>query len=58
MAKELNEFLGHYKRETEVFTVFKEEQGMVPRHIFEEFVAFANDTDLEEVLTLQTKMYR
>ena len=58
VAKELNEFLGHYRRETECFTVFKEEQGMVPRHTFEEFVAFANDTDLEDVLTLQTKLYR
>ncbi len=31
---------------------------MVARHVFEEFVAFANDQDLEEVLTLQTKLYR
>ena len=53
VAKELNEFLGHYRRETECFTVFKEEQGMVPRHTFEEFIAFANDSDLEDVLTLQ-----
>ena len=58
VAKELNEFLGHYRRETELYTVFREESGMVPRHIFEEFVAFANDSDLEEVLTLQTKLYR
>ena len=58
VAKELNEFLSHYRRETECFTVFREEAGMVPRHIFEEFVAFANDSDLEEVLTLQTKLYR
>ena len=26
---------------------------MVPRHVFEEFVAFANDSDMEDVLTLQ-----
>ena len=58
VAKELNEFLGHYRRETECFTVFKEEAGMVPRHTFEEFIAFANDSDLEDVLTLQTKLYR
>ena len=58
VAKELNEFLGHYRRETECFTIFKEEAGMVPRHTFEEFVAFANDSDLEDVLTLQTKLYR
>ena len=30
----------------------------VPRHVFEEFVAFANDSDMEDVLTLQTKLYR
>ena len=47
-----------YRRETEFFTVFREEQGMVPRHIFEEFIAFAHDSDLEDVLTLQTKLYR
>ncbi|TRY73203.1 hypothetical protein TCAL_16885 [Tigriopus californicus] len=58
VAKELNEFLGHYRRETDLYTAFKEESGMIPRHTFEEFIAFANDTDLEEVLTLQTKLYR
>ena len=31
VAKELNEFLSHYRRETELFTVFKEEAGMVSR---------------------------
>merc|ERR1719490_257834 len=36
VAKELGDFLGHYKRETELFTVFREESGMIPRHIFEE----------------------
>ena len=44
VAKELGDFLGHYKRETELYTVFREESGMVPRHIFEEFIAFANDS--------------
>lgn len=58
VAKELNEFLGHYRRETELFTLFREESGMVARHVFEEFIAFANDSDLEDVLTLQTKLYR
>ena len=32
VAKELNEFLSHYRRETELFTVFKEEAGMVSKH--------------------------
>lgn len=58
IAKELSEFLGHYRRETEAFTVFREEQGMVPRHTFEEFIAFAHDVDLEAVLTVQTRLYR
>ncbi len=31
MAKELGDFLQHYKRETELFTVFREESGMIPR---------------------------
>ena len=44
VAKELGDFLGHYKKETELYTVFREESGMVPRHIFEEFVAFASDS--------------
>ena len=47
VAKELGDFLGHYKRETELFTVFREESGMVPRHIFEEFIAFASDSGKE-----------
>ena len=46
VAKELGDFLGHYKRETELYTVFREESGMVPRHIFEEFIAFASDSGL------------
>ena len=66
-AQELGDFLGHYKRETELFTVFREgnilfylfcylaslcslsESGMIPRHIFEEFVAFASDSGLSEL---------
>ena len=44
LPQELGDFLGHYKRETELFTVFREESGMIPRHIFEEFVAFASDS--------------
>ena len=65
-AQELGDFLGHYKRETELFTVFREgnvlfhlfclscfiirfsESGMIPRHIFEEFVAFASDSGLSD----------
>ena len=47
VAKELGDFLGHYKRETELYTVFREESGMVPRHIFEEFIAFASDSGNE-----------
>lgn len=43
-SQELGDFLGHYKRETELFTVFREESGMIPRHIFEEFIAFASDS--------------
>jgi hypothetical protein len=31
VAKELGDFLQHYKRETELFTVFREESGMIPR---------------------------
>ena len=46
VAKELGDFLGHYRRETELFTVFREESGMVPRHIFEEFIAFASDSGM------------
>ena len=48
VAKELGDFLGHYKRETELYTVFREESGMVPRHIFEEFIAFASDSGINE----------
>ena len=47
VAKELGDFLGHYRRETELYTVFREESGMVPRHIFEEFIAFASDSGNE-----------
>ena len=31
VAKDLGDFLTHYKKETEMFTIFREEAGMIPR---------------------------
>ena len=44
VAKDLGDFLGLYKKETEMFTVYKEESGIIPRQVFEEFVTYANDS--------------
>ena len=57
VAKELHEFLSHYKRETELYALFIDEPKMIARHQFEEFIANAIDSDLEDVLILQTKRY-
>lgn len=58
VAKDLGDFLSLYKKETEMFSVYREESGIIPRQVFEEFVTCANDSDLESVLTLQTKLFR
>jgi hypothetical protein len=44
VAKDLGDFLGLYKKETEMFTVYREESGIIPRQVFEEFVSCANDS--------------
>ena len=44
VAKDLGDFLSLYKKETEMFTVYKEESGIIPRQVFEEFVTCANES--------------
>ena len=44
VAKDLGDFLSLYKKETEMFTVYREESGIIPRQVFEEFVTCANES--------------
>ena len=44
IAKDLGDFLSLYKKETEMYTVYREESGVIPKQIFEEFVSCAIDS--------------
>ena len=44
VAKDLGDFLGLYKKETIMFTIYREESGIIPLQVFEEFVTCANDS--------------
>ena len=44
IAKDLGDFLSLYKKETEMYTVYREESGVIPKQIFEEFLSCAIDS--------------
>ncbi|XP_046401476.1 tubulin polyglutamylase TTLL5 isoform X2 [Ischnura elegans] len=58
IAKQLNDFIYLYNRETELYSDSMERPGMIPCSLFLQFLAMANEHDLEEVLTLQTRLYK
>lgn len=54
VAKQLNDFLYLYNRETELYTDSVDRLNSVPNKLVTQFLQSARETDLEEVLTLQT----
>ncbi|CAG9861928.1 unnamed protein product [Phyllotreta striolata] len=54
VAKQLNDFLYLYNRETDLYVDKTEKPGQIPVHMFNEFLEHARESDLEEVLIYQT----
>ncbi|XP_059471433.1 tubulin polyglutamylase TTLL5-like isoform X1 [Neocloeon triangulifer] len=58
IAKQLNDFIYLYNRETDLYADIAEGSNNVPMQLFQRFLAVANEPELEEVLTLQTRLYK
>ncbi|KAG8235259.1 hypothetical protein J437_LFUL014259 [Ladona fulva] len=58
IAKQLNDFIYLYNRETELYSDSVERPGAIPTLLFQQFLSVASEQDLEEVLTLQTRLYK
>lgn len=54
LAKQLSDFLHIYNKETEAYVDSFDRIGMVPIKLFDDFLSHANETDLENILTLHT----
>ncbi|CAH1107627.1 unnamed protein product [Psylliodes chrysocephalus] len=54
IAKQLNDFLYLYNRETDLYVDKAEKPGQIPSHLFHEFLEHARESDLEELLIYQT----
>ncbi|KAJ8924380.1 hypothetical protein NQ315_007176 [Exocentrus adspersus] len=54
VAKQLNDFLYLYNRETELFVDKTEKPSQIPTSLYNEFLEHARECDLEEVLIYQT----
>ncbi|CAH1975002.1 unnamed protein product [Acanthoscelides obtectus] len=56
VAKQLNDFLYLYNRETDLFVDKTEKPSQIPAKLYNEFVEHAIESDLEEVLIYQTSL--
>ncbi|KAH9642967.1 hypothetical protein HF086_013528 [Spodoptera exigua] len=56
IAKQLNDFLYMYYRETDLYTDSEDKEGCVSNIHFAQFLYSASEADLEDVLLLQLKM--
>lgn len=54
VAKQLNDFLYLYNRETELFVDKSDKPSQIPKALYHEFLEKARESDLEEVLIHQT----
>ncbi|XP_066146909.1 tubulin polyglutamylase TTLL5 isoform X1 [Euwallacea fornicatus] len=54
VAKQLNDFLYLYNRETDMFVDKSDKPSQVPKDLYGEFLEHARECDLEEVLIYQT----
>lgn len=54
IAKQFNEFIYLYNKETELFVDKTERPSQIPLKLYDEFLANAKENDLEEVLVYQT----
>ncbi|VEN51374.1 unnamed protein product [Callosobruchus maculatus] len=56
VAKQLNDFLYLYNRETDLFVNKTERPSQIPTKLYNEFIDHARESDLEEVLIYQTSL--
>nr|CAI5827764.1 unnamed protein product [Callosobruchus analis] len=56
VAKQLNDFLYLYNRETDLFVDKTERPSQIPTKLYNEFIDHARESDLEEVLIYQTSL--
>lgn len=54
VAKQLGDYLHIYNKDTEAYVDSFDRIGMVPIKIFDDFLSHANESDLENILTLHT----
>ncbi|XP_057653784.1 tubulin polyglutamylase TTLL5 isoform X5 [Diorhabda carinulata] len=54
VAKQLNDFLYLYNRETDLYVDKTERASQIPKKIYNEFLEHARESDLEELLIYQT----
>ncbi|XP_046819364.1 tubulin polyglutamylase TTLL5 [Vespa crabro] len=57
-AKQLSDFLHLYNRETELYADTVDRPCTVPNRLFQKFLAAAGEEDLDDVLILQTQLYK
>nr|CAD7428512.1 unnamed protein product [Timema monikensis] len=59
VAKQLNDFIYLYNRETELYTEnSRDKANNVPARLFQRFLALASEGDLEDVLSVHTRLYK
>ncbi|XP_012272209.1 tubulin polyglutamylase TTLL5 isoform X2 [Orussus abietinus] len=56
-AKQLSDFLHLYNRETDLYADTVDRPRTVPNRLFQKFLAYASEEDLDDVLILQTRLY-
>ncbi|XP_012345845.1 tubulin polyglutamylase TTLL5 isoform X2 [Apis florea] len=57
-AKQLSDFLHLYNRETDLYADTVDRPRTVPNRLFQKFLAAANEQDLDDILSLQTRLYK
>ncbi|PSN31902.1 hypothetical protein C0J52_21196 [Blattella germanica] len=58
VAKQLNDFIYLYNRETDLYSEGGDRPNFVPSKLYQRFLSSANEQDLEDVLSVQTKLYK
>ncbi|KYQ47236.1 Tubulin polyglutamylase TTLL5, partial [Trachymyrmex zeteki] len=57
-AKQLSDFLHLYNRETDLYEDTVDRSHTVPNELFQKFLVAASEQDLDDVLILQTRLYK
>ncbi|XP_063231259.1 tubulin polyglutamylase TTLL5 [Bacillus rossius redtenbacheri] len=58
VAKQLNDFIYLYNRETELYSESGDKPNLVSSKLFQAFLNNAGEADLEDVLSVQTQQYK